>query len=58
MLTRPVVVIILQYEHVSNHDIVHLKLIQRCMSILSHTPGKIKSYCKISPKKLVCKKIK
>ena len=34
MLTNLIMVIILQYIHVSNHCVTHLKLIQ-CMSIIS-----------------------
>ena len=41
MLTRFVVVIILQYIHISNHYVVHLKLIQRYMSIVSHKTSEI-----------------
>ena len=34
MLTRLIVVIILQYTQILNHYIVYLKLIKRCMSII------------------------
>ena len=41
MLTGFVVVIILQYTHVSNHYGVHLKLMQRYMSIVPHKTSEI-----------------
>ena len=39
MLFKFIVIVILQYIRVSNHHIVHLKLTQWCMSIISQKAG-------------------